>query len=83
LKVGTADRQVIAQILSYMGDLQAETGDSVRGIVIAHDFTPRATAASKPVPSMELRKSVFNFLFYKSLGTASAEFPISRVSTTN
>jgi len=63
LKVGTADREVIAQILSYMGDLQAETGDTVRGIVIAHDFTARAIAASKPVASIELRKYGFNFSF--------------------
>jgi endonuclease len=65
LKVGTADREVIGQILSYMGDLQAETGDSVRGIVIAHNFTSRAIAASKPVPSIELRKYGFSFSFKK------------------
>jgi len=65
LKVGTADRDVVAQILSYMGDLQTEIGDAVRGIVIAHDFTRRAVAASKPVPSIELRKYSFNFLFKK------------------
>jgi RecB family endonuclease NucS len=65
LKVGTADRDVIAQILSYMGDLQALTGDSVRGIVIAHDFTARAIAASRPVPSIELQKYGFSFSFRK------------------
>jgi RecB family endonuclease NucS len=65
LKVGPADRDVIAQILSYMGDLQEETGDSVRGIVIARAFTARAIAASKPVPSIELRKYGFNFSFKK------------------
>jgi RecB family endonuclease NucS len=63
LKVGQADREVIAQILSYMGDLQAVTGEPVRGIVIAHDFNPRAIAASKPVPSIELREYGFNFSF--------------------
>jgi hypothetical protein len=42
LKAGTADREVIAKILSYMGDLQMETGNPVREIVIAHDFTSRA-----------------------------------------
>jgi endonuclease len=65
LKAGTADREVIAQILSYMGDLQMETGNQVRGIIIAHDFTIRAIAASKPVPSIELRKYGFNFTFQK------------------
>lgn len=65
LKVGRADREVIAQILSYMGDLQTETGGSVRGIVIASDFTSRAIAASKPVPNIELLKYTFNFSFKK------------------
>lgn len=63
LKVGTADRDAVSQILSYMGDLQQETGESPRGIIIARDFTPRAVAASKPVPSIELRKYGFNFTF--------------------
>ena len=63
LKVGEADRDAIAQLLSYMGDLQAETADLVRGMVIAHDFTARAVAASKPVPNVELRKYKFNFSF--------------------
>ena len=65
LKVGTADRDAIAQILQYMGDLQDKTGAPVRGIVIAHDFTARAIAASKPVPSIELQKYGFNFSFKK------------------
>lgn len=65
LKAGQADREVVAQILSYMGDLQEETGEPVRGIVIAHDFTARAIAASKPVPSIELREYKFNFSFKK------------------
>jgi len=65
LKVGQADREVIGQILSYMGDLQAETKEPVRGIVIARDFTSRAIAASKPVPGIELREYEFNFSFKK------------------
>jgi endonuclease len=66
LKIGTADREVIAQILSYMGDLQAETGNPARGIIIARDFTPRAIAASKPVQNLELQKYAFNFSFEKA-----------------
>jgi RecB family endonuclease NucS len=65
LKVGTADRDAIGQILQYMGDLQEKTGAPIRGIIIAHDFTGRAIAASKPVPSIELRKYKFNFSFQK------------------
>lgn len=65
LKIGTADYPVIAQILSYMGDLQVEMGSPARGIIIAHDFTPRAIAASKPVASLELQKYGFSFTFTK------------------
>jgi len=65
LKVGTADRDAIAQILQYMGDLQEMTGAPVRGIVVAYDFTARAIAASKPVRSIELQKYRFNFSFIK------------------
>jgi len=65
LKVGQADREVIAQILSYMGDMQAETGEPVRGIVVANDFTSRAIAASKPVSNIELQEYKFNFSFKK------------------
>jgi RecB family endonuclease NucS len=66
LKVGTADRDVIGQTLQYMGDLQQATGKLARGLVIAHDFTARAIAASKPVSSIiELRKCGFNFTFKK------------------
>jgi RecB family endonuclease NucS len=63
LKVGTADREVIGQILSYMGDLQAETEDPARGIIIAHDFTSRAIAAARAVPNIQLRKYRHNFSF--------------------
>ena len=65
LKAGTADRDAIGQIMSYMGDLQGEDGGSVRGILIAGDFTARAVAASKAVPNIELRKYGFKFSFQK------------------
>jgi RecB family endonuclease NucS len=66
LKVGKADRDVIGQTLQYMGDLQEATGKPARGLVIAHDFTARAIAASKPVSNIiELRKYGFNFWFKK------------------
>jgi RecB family endonuclease NucS len=66
LKVGTASHDVFGQIQSYMGDLMAETGEPVRGIIIAHDFDSKAIAASKPIPSIELRKYAFNFIFKKA-----------------
>ena len=65
LKVGTASHDVFGQIQSYMGDLIAEAGEPVRGIIIAHDFDSKAIAASKPVPGIELRKYRFNFSFKK------------------
>jgi endonuclease len=65
LKIGTATPEVFGQIQSYMGDLMAETGETVRGIIIAHDFDNEAIAASKPVPNIELRKYGFNFTFKK------------------
>jgi RecB family endonuclease NucS len=64
LKAGTADRDAIGQIMSYMGDLQAEN-DLPRGIVIAGDFTARAMAAGKAAPNIELQKYAFKFSFHK------------------
>jgi endonuclease len=61
LKAGTADREVIGQILSYMGDLS--DGKIVRGILIAGSFPQRAIAAARAVPNLELRKYGFNFTF--------------------
>src|SRR6266851_3417232 len=37
LKAGTADREAVAQILAYMGDLMSK-GKAVRGILVAGDF---------------------------------------------
>jgi Endonuclease NucS len=65
LKAGTADRDAVGQIMSYIGDLQAENSGAVRGILVAGDFTARAIAASSAVPSVELRKYGFQFSFQK------------------
>ena len=67
LKAGTADRDAIAQLLSYIGDLQVESERDVRGILIASDFTARAIAASKASPKIELRKYGISFNFKKVL----------------
>jgi len=63
LKAGAADRDAVGQILSYMGDLQAENKGPVRGILVAGDFTPRAIAAAKAVPNIQLRRYRHNFSF--------------------
>jgi RecB family endonuclease NucS len=63
LKAGTADRDAVGQILSYMGDLQGEAGGKVRGILVAGHFTDRAISARRAVPNVELRKYGFKFSF--------------------
>jgi RecB family endonuclease NucS len=61
LKAGSADRDAIAQVLSYIGDAM-EKEKSVRGIVIAGDLTPRAIAAARAA-AIRLVKYGFNFSF--------------------
>jgi hypothetical protein len=63
LKAGVAGQRAVAQILSYMGDIMAEEGPQVRGILIASDFDGRAKAAARVVPNLSLRKYSVRFLF--------------------
>jgi len=62
LKAGSADRDAIGQVLSYIGDL---TGPKkiVRGILIAGSFSLRAIAAARAVPNLELKRYAFKFSF--------------------
>ena len=62
LKAGEADRNAIDQILAYMGDLMA-TEKSVRGILIAGDFTPRAVAAARAARNVRLIRYGIRFSF--------------------
>jgi len=62
LKAGTADHKAIGQLLSYMGDLMTD-GEPVRGILVAGDFTARAIAAARAVPTVRLEKYSFKFSF--------------------
>jgi endonuclease NucS-like protein len=62
LKTATADRDAVGQILSYMGDLMADA-ETVRGILIARDFSPRALAAGRAVPNIQLIRYGFRFSF--------------------
>jgi hypothetical protein len=41
----------------------AVRGILVRGILVAKDFTPRAIAAARIVPGLQLRKYNFRFAF--------------------
>jgi len=62
LKAGTAKRDVIAQILSYMGDL-TENASSVRGIVVSADFESPAISAARATAKIQLLKYSFKFSF--------------------
>jgi endonuclease len=62
LKAGTADRDAIGQILSYMGNLMESTA-SVRGILVAGDFSARAVAAVRAAPNVRLVRYDFRFSF--------------------
>jgi len=62
LKAGPADRDAIGQILAYMGDLMA-TEKSVRGILVAGEFTGRAIAAARAAPNVRLISYGFKFSF--------------------
>ena len=62
LKVGTGDTGVIGQVLAYVGDLQVEDPEPVRGMVIAHDFTPRAVSAAR-AGNVQLMRYGHSFTF--------------------
>ena len=61
LKAGTADRDAMGQILSYIGDHGGNT--RVRGILVAHDFTDRAIAATRAATTVRLVRYGFRFTF--------------------
>jgi len=64
LKAVKARRDVIGQILAYMGDISDEWSESnVRGILIAPEFDSKVIAASRMVPNLTLKKYCFSFSF--------------------
>jgi len=60
LKAGLADRDVIGQIQSYMGD-PTDGAARVRGIVVAREFSSRAIAAARPAGKIRLVRYGFRF----------------------
>jgi RecB family endonuclease NucS len=62
LKAGTADRETVGQIIGYMGDLQP-LNTSVRGIIVAGDFSQAAISALGTLPNLQLKKYGFKFSF--------------------
>ncbi|MDE0679608.1 MAG: endonuclease NucS [Gammaproteobacteria bacterium] len=77
LKAGTARRDAIAQILSYMGDIATEYPHEVRGILVAGDFDDKARAAARVVPSLLLRRYSIEFQFH-ALGDADSDLTVRR-----
>jgi endonuclease len=64
LKAGKCDSRAIAQILGYMGDVSIEeSGRSVRGILVAHDFDKRTIAAARAVKALKLFRYAVDFHF--------------------
>ena len=63
LKAGTAQPEVIAQVLAYMGAIAASEQTPVRGILVAGDFHKRVVLASRAIPNLTLKKYSFQFRF--------------------
>ena len=63
LKAVPASPATLAQVLSYMNDLQESERKPVRGIIVAPDFHPRLIAACRQVPKVQLVRYRFNFAF--------------------
>ena len=66
LKAGTARRDAIGQVLSYMGDVADEESAEVRGILVAGEFDDKARAAASVVPGLALRRYRVKFEFSPS-----------------
>jgi len=78
LKTGTADRDAIGQVLAYMGELMASTA-SVRGILIARDFSPRAVAAARAAPNVQLVRCGLKFSFETVSPTSASDTLVSPI----
>lgn len=65
LKAGEADRQVAGQVQAYMGWVKENLAKqrTVRGIIVASDFTERLLYAVKVVPNLSLKRYQIVFRF--------------------
>lgn len=63
LKSETARPEAVAQILAYMGCIAEETGQPVRGILVAGDHHPRVGYAARAIPNLTLKKYRYRFEF--------------------
>ena len=64
LKAGSANKEAVAQLLSYIGALM-ETGErrEIRGILVAHEYDRAAKLAAKPILNITLMAYSFQFTF--------------------
>lgn len=63
LKAEMARPEAVAQILAYMGCIAEETGEQVRGILVAGDHHPRVGYAARAIPNLTLKKYRYRFEF--------------------
>ncbi len=63
LKAETAPPNSIAQILAYMACIAQESGEPVRGILVAGDHHPRVALAARAIPNLVLKKYRYRFDF--------------------
>ncbi len=63
LKAGTSKPEAVAQLLAYMGCVAEETGQAVRGILIAAEHHPRVVLAARAVPNLVLKTYAYRFEF--------------------
>jgi len=63
LKAVKAQRDALAQLLAYMGDVIGDSSGPVRGFLVAPDFDGKALSAVRVVPHVKLVKYGFRFTF--------------------
>ena len=61
LKAGRAELPSIGQLLSYMGSVNSDSNQPVRGILVAGDFHPRLVMAARAVADITLVAYSFQF----------------------
>ncbi|MEO7026273.1 MAG: endonuclease NucS domain-containing protein [Caulobacteraceae bacterium] len=64
LKAGAGGQRAVTQILSFMGDVQAEEPNtSVRGVLVASSYDRKGLAVARMAPSLTLRRYEVSFRF--------------------
>ncbi len=63
LKAGVAPDSALTQLLGYMGSMEPVEEGTIRGILVAQDFTDRLVYAATMVPHVNLKAYAFRFTF--------------------